>query len=688
MTNNLLLEAALSYAKNGWHIMPLRPLTKDAFLTGHPTSADQDQIKQWWGRQPNYNLGFPAKDNGLWLVDVDFKDVKSKEGRELIDKVVAEFPANAPRSVTANGGLHFYFRPGKIPFNGAKKDVCPGIQIRQSGYYVVAPPSIYLRTADKDGPDVAGTCGHYKWEVPLPLTKEEIPEWPELKSVPWEQKKGQLGGAVVKGGRHDQLRKRATYLRKAKGIGWEALVAELRVEAQKFVPPYSWENLEERKEIEDMATWAMTRIEPLSSQREKNRLEKVHKEIEYTEELFEKLSGKLLRFSDPYPGFYKVTCPETKVIEPLLLNWNDLSSPIIRTIAEIAEIKTVDEALKAKSIVQLSYKECDVNLKPFAWPGEPCYTFRRATGLPAQGSFPAWQEFVDRLSDPLAFQLFIASIFEDDTSRQYLYLYDKEGEGGKSSVIDTITEFLGPNLWSVVGKTSFQGDSSRFLLRSLYQKRLVVYPDCKNSQIGMSEFVRNITSGDPAYIEGKGMAAFMTKLRLKFIIASNFAPEISSAGGDTSRLIPIKVQQSAHRTDNWRKDLAEQILPFIYDCQQKYAIHCPNKGNIPLAVGTRELVQDVAGELEEEFQMIADDNFQFGEGLSLPQGDLHRIFHDNWRGNDARFQYRKFKDYLVRRRGISEKAVRTAQGVRARVYRGLALIGGVGSRTSQPIQEV
>lgn len=87
-------------------------------------------------------------------------------------------------------------------------------------------------------------------------------------------------------------------------------------------------------------------------------------------------------------------------------------------------------------------------------------------------------------------------------------------------------------------------------------KRLAVYPDCKNSKVGMSELLRNVTSGDPVSVEFKNKDPFTAALRIKLLIGANEKPEVTTGPADTSRLIYIEVGKSKNTDDpTWKERL-------------------------------------------------------------------------------------------------------------------------------------
>jgi hypothetical protein len=150
-----LLDAALRYAAWGWPVFPLKPLSlavkdqlpyKAAKRPGTPhgfkdATTDPDQIRRWWGRNPDSNIGTPT---GLTfdVIDIDVPDGP----HSFAEMIARENPMTAHGLIpdvhgqvaTASGGLHLYIPPSSA---GNSAEIMPGIDYRGDGGYVVIPPS-------------------------------------------------------------------------------------------------------------------------------------------------------------------------------------------------------------------------------------------------------------------------------------------------------------------------------------------------------------------------------------------------------------------------------------------------------------------------------------------------------------------------------------------------------------------
>jgi putative DNA primase/helicase len=150
-----MMDAALAYAKQGRYIFPcdengkephatgsVDPITGKAYRLawGKYATNDPKQIKAWWTSWPNANIGFPAKPNGVIVIDVDF------QGMQNWRSILAQYPdiAETWTQNTPGGGCHVIYRaPDAVIGN---RDLAPGINVRGvkgDGGYIVLTPSVH-----------------------------------------------------------------------------------------------------------------------------------------------------------------------------------------------------------------------------------------------------------------------------------------------------------------------------------------------------------------------------------------------------------------------------------------------------------------------------------------------------------------------------------------------------------------
>src|SRR5215831_3279152 len=120
-------------------------------------------VEEWWTRYPKLNIGI-AIDN-LLVIDVDPRH-NGYESLAALEQQHDVIPHTwAVR--TGSGGLHIYLAaPSSSTISNSAGKLGPGLDIRATGGYVVAPPSQHING------------NHYRWifdpdEVPLAPT----PDW-------------------------------------------------------------------------------------------------------------------------------------------------------------------------------------------------------------------------------------------------------------------------------------------------------------------------------------------------------------------------------------------------------------------------------------------------------------------------------------------------------------------------------
>lgn len=143
--------AAQALAEQGAEVFPLLPGGKIPIITGGMKSATTDlqQIRRWWDRSPQANIGFRPPP-GMLIVDID-----PRNGGTLA-QLDGFPPTHTVR--TGGGGWHLYYwlpEDCEHPPRG-RVDGTTGIDIKSRSGYVVAPPSLhssgnrYEITQDRD----------------------------------------------------------------------------------------------------------------------------------------------------------------------------------------------------------------------------------------------------------------------------------------------------------------------------------------------------------------------------------------------------------------------------------------------------------------------------------------------------------------------------------------------------------
>lgn len=175
------LEAALYYNGLGWTVTPLCWPTEtgecgcgDPQHTGNPKNigkaplagrgwqhivSDEAQIRRWWGRWPQANIGIILEKSNLLIVDPDSPEAVE----ECRDRGMIDGPTPVASVITGNGRHVYYMRPEGCPVTRkVGKGASGEIDVFTRGF-VVAPPSMHSK----------GT--RYRWEAGAIST---APSWP------------------------------------------------------------------------------------------------------------------------------------------------------------------------------------------------------------------------------------------------------------------------------------------------------------------------------------------------------------------------------------------------------------------------------------------------------------------------------------------------------------------------------
>jgi hypothetical protein len=178
---NPLLDAALAYAARGISVVPMHQPTPTGCSCGDGPAckspgkhtriawkayqgrrATAEEIRAWWGRWPDANVGIVTGIiSGLCVVDIDYRNGGFETLVEL-DYHGGIMPNDNPVVVTGSEGLHHYFA---LDAPLSKAAPFEGIDIQADGALVVGPPSLHA----------AGR--HYRWARPLESPWPPLPQW-------------------------------------------------------------------------------------------------------------------------------------------------------------------------------------------------------------------------------------------------------------------------------------------------------------------------------------------------------------------------------------------------------------------------------------------------------------------------------------------------------------------------------
>jgi hypothetical protein len=161
ITNDILLQAALYYARNGRPIFPCcpwdgaflnwkgepidgkAPLTRNGF---HDASLDESQIRDWWTQYRYAMIGGPVP------VDETCLDVDPRNDGDIWALIgMAEMkylpPTRTVISGRLDGGQHQFYKRLEGDYTNAQKRLPKGFDLKDGGKgYTILPPSVHPNT--------------------------------------------------------------------------------------------------------------------------------------------------------------------------------------------------------------------------------------------------------------------------------------------------------------------------------------------------------------------------------------------------------------------------------------------------------------------------------------------------------------------------------------------------------------
>ena len=170
---------ALGMAERGPPVFPVREGAKfPPLVEGWPDKAttDPEQIRSWWARWPNANIGVHCKDH--IVIDVDVKN--GKPGLQSLKALDLDLNTLIVRTPT--GGLHVYYSGPNV--KNSVGALGPGLDIRSDHGYVLGPGS------ETDG-------GSYKPHGNYPIIVAPDALTDRLGSISVKADNPRLAGALV-----------------------------------------------------------------------------------------------------------------------------------------------------------------------------------------------------------------------------------------------------------------------------------------------------------------------------------------------------------------------------------------------------------------------------------------------------------------------------------------------------------
>lgn len=259
ITKERLLRAGLAYQAEGWPVFVLRPdkgpfgncaacanerpahAEACACLLCHgfyAASLDASRLEKQLAATPEGSLlAVRLGGSGLCVVDAEGDDRSGVgiTGVDALEQVEWEWPATR-RSRTSSGGVHLWFRVVGAPSPASRGKVLPNVDIKGQGGYVLVPP--------------APGRSWMNWSQPV-YDVEDGPLRTWLMSARGHGGKAGTGSAgtgirgslslrtadVIPAGRRYEFVRDVVYALRRRGVGREAVLAELAVHHRRMEQP-------------------------------------------------------------------------------------------------------------------------------------------------------------------------------------------------------------------------------------------------------------------------------------------------------------------------------------------------------------------------------------------------------------------------------------------------------------------
>ena len=218
------LDAALAYLAQGYSIIPCRPNNKRPLIRWEyfqKNRATAGQIQAWWMQWPDANLAvITGVISAITVIDID-----GGPGTLSFAKMQKQ-PSQLTRLIKTPHGWHLYYRYNPAFHTGA--GFLPGLDVRNDGGYVIAPPSTVGGIAYAVLRDIDPSLLDVVPEAFLSTTRKAEPD-AQGRPLPWSEQ-------VAQHSRNDTLYREAHKLREA-GIPEDQALELLLVRVQKRYEP-------------------------------------------------------------------------------------------------------------------------------------------------------------------------------------------------------------------------------------------------------------------------------------------------------------------------------------------------------------------------------------------------------------------------------------------------------------------
>lgn len=567
-----IAERAVEYAREGLTIFPVYEMINGKCSCGddncrspgkHPrtprghndATSDVDQVKEWWTKYPNANIGYRPAANEI-VLDIE------KEGVEngLIGNLTERFgplPVTKMSNTGGGGQHHFYKLPNGAPEIRNRAKVFEGMDIRTVKGYVILPPSNHE------------SGGIYLWEARAGRTVNELPMklcegiaagqaiTPQTKAAPLNRK-------YANGNRNNAMFNMASAAR-GKGKEYDEILKELRRENKRLCEPPLPEP-ELKKITESVVRYKPGGQDIAAEEAEQERIARLRKLVtgevnnlkldhmallELVNEVnhIRKLKEQVNVFAAYKKGVYiigpearneitstvkdiLIQCKEAIGIDALRLYTNRVDTELWNQISLTAPPTAIDEWDKDDYLLNVKNGVIDLRRGELI-PHLPEYLMTKQSPIkyvPGK-KCPRWEEVIERQlgTDEQAkyFQAMCGRILTGDMNSKAFYLIYGGTDTGKSIVLGTIASILGTYAVRASRETFVASpyDNPRWEVANWVGARLVHVQEFKPEDYWHEPLLKDISGGDVITAVQKHMKPFNYKPKCKIVMATNHIPK-------------------------------------------------------------------------------------------------------------------------------------------------------------------
>jgi hypothetical protein len=281
---------------------------------------------------------------------------------------------------------------------------------------------------------------------------------------------------------------------------------------------------------------------------------------------------------------YQITDQEQRTVSPVLGSPGDVHTCISRKVRQtLADdgVAVTHERIGAMLTGFYASAPAAEPPKLLGQPGDLDWCLQRASIRPdAAIAFPNIRMFLDRLNDGAAFSAWWYGAYSGrNKGRQMLYIFDRQGQGGKSKILGTLAESLfGNRIYTSFPPTA--NFASTHMTSHFVGKRLVVIGDNKDAYVLHRGTLKEISGDDKLYVDPKYQQPFSTTIECRVCVAANVAPFIINAVHNTSRTLflvlePLTIADQ-DRDVAYAEKCAAELPGFLAYAQAQYERLCPN----------------------------------------------------------------------------------------------------------------